>query len=164
MPKTYEPIATTTTTSNVSEVEFTSIPQGYTDLIIVRQGSQGGSPGNMSMQVGNNSYDTGNNYSGTQLFGNGSSSATDRFSNDSRWYINYNNSSGQTMSIYQIMNYSNTTTNKTMLSRNSDGAYYVSAYVFLWRSTAAINRVKLYHFTSNILSGTVFTLYGIKAA
>ena len=164
MPATYENIATTTVGSNTSEIEFTNLPQTYTDLIIVRSGAQGGNPGNMSMQVGNNSYDTGNNYSGTQLYGNGSSAASDRFSNDSRWYINYNNSTGQTMSIYQIMNYSNTTTNKTMLGRNSDGIWYASAYVFLWRSTAAINRVKLYHFTNNILAGSTFTLYGIKAA
>ena len=164
MPATYEPIQTTTLGSDQSEVEFTNISQNYTDLVIVRVGVQGGGPGNMSMQVGNNSYDTGNNYSGTQMFGNGSSASSDRFANDSRWYINFVNSSNVTTSIYQIMNYSNTTTHKTMLARNSDASIYASAYVFLWRSTAAINRVKLYQFTNQIKSGTVITLYGIKAA
>lgn len=163
MPATYEPIQTTTLGSDQSDVEFTNISQDYTDLIIVRVGTQGGAPGNMIMQVGNNSYDTTSSYSGTQLFGNGSSALSDRFSNDTRWFINYVNSSNVTTSIYHIMNYSNTTTHKTMIGRNSDASVYTSAYVFLWRSTAAINRVKLSQPTNNIKSGTIITLYGIKA-
>lgn len=162
MTATYENIATTTLGTDTSEVEFTNIPQTFTDLIIVREGAQNATS-NLSIQVGNNSYDTGNNYSGTQLFGNGTSALSDRFSNDSRWYANYSNSTNRFMSIYQFMNYSNTTTNKTMLGRNSDGNFYASSYVFLWRSTAAINRIKFYLFTNGIKSGTTFTLYGIKA-
>lgn len=163
MPATYEPIQTTTLGSDQTDVEFTNISQDYTDLIIVRVGTQGGAPSNMVMQVGNNSYDTTSSYSGTQLFGNGSSALSDRFSNETRWFINFVNSSNVTTSIYHIMNYSNTTTHKTMIGRNSDASVYTSGYVFLWRSTAAINRVKLSQATNNIKSGTIITLYGIKA-
>jgi hypothetical protein len=74
--------------------------------------------------------------------------------------------------IYQIMNYSNTTTYKTSLTRQNtvDAADYNGTLtaVGLWRSTSAITSVAIqltrggsaYNFTS----GSIFTLYGIKAA
>jgi hypothetical protein len=162
MTATYENIATTTLSTDQTDVEFTSISQNFTDLILVREGAQ--TAGNNSViQVGNGSYDTGSNYSGTQLFGNGTSALSDRFSNDTRWFVNFANGTNRTMSIYQFMNYSNTTTNKTMIARNSDGSFYASAYVFLWRSTSAINRIKISQGSNGLKSGTTFTLYGIKA-
>lgn len=163
MSKTYDPIASTTLTSNQTDVEFTNISQNFTDLILVKWGLQNAGT-NMVMQVGNNTYDTGSNYSGTQVFGNGSSALSDRFANDTRWFVNFSNSNTNAItSICQIMNYSNTTTNKTMIVRNSDGSFYASAYVFLWRSTSAINRIRMTIGSSGLLSGSTFTLYGIKA-
>lgn len=163
MPATYENIATTTLTSDQSEVEFTNISQAYTDLVIIKTGSQN-SVSNMGLQVGNGTVDTGNNYSGTQIYGQ-TSVVSDRFSNNSQFVINYANSSADNIvSIIQIMNYSNTTTNKTILVRNNNAANYVSAYVQLWRSTAAINRLLFRCFTNGLKSGSTFTLYGIKAA
>jgi hypothetical protein len=164
MPKTYEPIATTTLTTDQSEVEFTNISQNYTDLIIVKTGAQNSSS-NMGLRVGNGTVDTASNYSGTQMYGNGTSALSDRYSNDTQFVINFANSSADNIvSIIQIMNYSNTTTNKTILVRNNNAANYVSAYVHLWRSTAAINRLLFRNFTNGLKSGSTFTLYGIKAA
>ncbi len=62
-----------------------------------------------------------------------------------------------------VMNYSNTTTYKTILSRSSD--LYTEASVNLWRNTAAITSIIIgaqgaYTFSA----GSTFTLYGIKAA
>ena len=65
------------------------------------------------------------------------------------------------------MNYSNTTTNKTVLARGnnaSDASYPgTEAFVGLWRSTAAINRIDFSSNSKTWNAGT-FTLYGIKAA
>jgi hypothetical protein len=65
------------------------------------------------------------------------------------------------------MNYSNTTTNKTVISRTNvtSGSFPgTETMVNLWRSTSAINVIELRQSGSGqYLSGTTFTLYGIKA-
>ena len=63
------------------------------------------------------------------------------------------------------MNYANTTTNKTVLLRNNNTAFGTEAQVGLWRSTSAINTIKLYLDRAEYyVVGSTFTLYGIKAA
>jgi hypothetical protein len=65
--------------------------------------------------------------------------------------------------ISNIMNYSNTTTFKTSISRN--GVRTTEAFVNLWRSTAAISSITFFcQGASNYLTGTIFTIYGIAAA
>lgn len=163
MPATYQPLATTTLTTDQSEVEFTNISQSYTDLVIVKTGLQNASS-NMGLRVGSGTVDTGSNYSGTQMYGNGTSALSDRNSSQDQFFINFSNSNtNSVVSIIQIMDYSNATTNKTLIVRNSDASFYVSAYVFLWRSTAAINRLLFRNFTNGLKSGSTFTLYGVKA-
>jgi hypothetical protein len=160
MPSTYEPIATQTLGSAAASVTFSSITGTYTDLIIIC---------NMSNTVGNIDFtlrfngDSGTNYSKTQLFGTGSAAGS-------------NNQSGATFfggvgiigttigtSIIHLNNYSNTTTNKTILARGN-GENFVMANVGLWRNTSAINEVIIGTVSNNISAGSTFTLYGIKAA
>jgi hypothetical protein len=109
--------------------------------------------------------DTGSNYSITFLQGDGSSAISGRASNqttmDTAYMPNYSDLGVLT---YNINNYSNTTTYKTLLSRSNQAGSGVFAYVGLWRSTAAINSITIYGGTNNIVSGSTFTLYGIKAA
>lgn len=160
MPVTYEPIATQTLTSDQTQVTFSSIAGTFTDLVLVKTGGQ--SSGNMTMRFNS---DSGTNYSGTQVFGTGSGSgSSDRYSNQGTMYINYSNATGNSVTtIMNIMNYANTTTNKTVILRNNDSAFYVGAYVHLWRSTAAITQIDLYG-SPNLQNGSTFTLYGVKAA
>jgi hypothetical protein len=61
-------------------------------------------------------------------------------------------------------NYSNTTTNKTVLVQRTDAAKEANAQVGLWRSTAAINTIQLGLDSGTFNSGTVLTLYGIASA
>ena len=63
-----------------------------------------------------------------------------------------------------IMNYANTTTNKTVLTRYSDAANNIEANAGLWRSTAAINSIALAMSSGNLIPGSTFTLYGILKA
>ncbi len=65
--------------------------------------------------------------------------------------------------IQQYQNYSNTTTYKTVLSRCSNPTGGTLAVAGLWRSTAAITSITLTPTAGNWLSGSTFTLYGIKA-
>jgi hypothetical protein len=62
------------------------------------------------------------------------------------------------------MNYSNTTTYKTVLNRMDDASTYVATNVGLWRSTAAINSITIVAGTGNLPVGLMATLYGITAA
>lgn len=161
---TYEPIATVTMNGTSSTTTFTGISQSYTDLRLISS-FVGVSGCNFSTRVGNGSIDTGNNYSYTRLYGTGSTVVSNRGSNDSFLTANITVGSSGSNSIIDIMNYSNTTTNKTALQRFNDGDAIVFAVVGLWRNTSAINQVQIYSTNSvNFASGTTFTLYGIKAA
>jgi hypothetical protein len=62
------------------------------------------------------------------------------------------------------MNYSNATTNKTVLSKASNASNNVDAIVALWRSTAAITSITILGNGQNYGIGSSFSLYGIKAA
>lgn len=161
---TYEPIATSSP-SGTATVTFTGISSSYTDLVLVFGGSMAAAA-NMFVRVGNGSLDTGSNYSVTQITGSGSSASSSRLSSQNEIKITegiFFNSSEQCNLIISLQNYSNTTTNKTILSRANSAGIGVQAQVSLWRSTSAINQVSLYG-SQNFQSGSVVTLYGIAAA
>jgi hypothetical protein len=166
---TYEAIATQTLGSAAASVTFSSIPSTYTDLVIVIA-SLNNTAANTSFQfqVGNGSVDTGANYSLTELFGTGSAASSDRASNDTAAYLNGPGIGTSTnipnLYILNLMNYSNTTTYKTFLGRGGNAEKNVVATVNLWRSTAAINTVKIFQSSNNMATGSTFSLYGIKAA
>jgi hypothetical protein len=159
MPTTYEPIATTTLGSAQSSVTFSSISGTYTDLLVVFT-YEGSADANLLMRFNS---DSGSNYSQTTLYGDGSSAVSSRDSNQTGIAVGYDNPSSitNTASFVHIQNYSNSTTNKTVLNRFGNSGYTV-ARVGLWRNTAAITSVS-FHLT-NINTGSTFTLYGIKAA
>jgi len=168
MPKTYEPIATYTVPSAQASYTFSSIPATYTDLVLVVSAATS-SIADQDMQVGNGSVDTGSNYSRTWLQGNGSAASSGRGSSETSTRINTPNGGylettlGSSIQTITFLNYSNTTTYKTMLTRTGGAAGGTSAIVHLWRSTSAINTIKLTP-SSNFITGSTFTLYGIKAA
>lgn len=160
MDKTYEPIATQTLGSAAASVTFSSIPTTYTDLVLVLCGT---STVDDTIMMQFNS-DTGNNYSWTQIGADpGSGVFSSRASNVASVRIGYGNTA-QGNHIAQIMDYSNTTTNKTTLSRSNKGASDVRAIVGLWRNTAAITSITVIQTGGSFSTGFVFSLYGIKAA
>lgn len=163
LPSTMTPIATNTTNAAVSSVDFTSIPQGYTDLVLVYTGS-GTSVNTQGIRVRFNS-DTATNYSDTMLRGTGSAAASYRDTTQSFiLFVSNNTNTSQMNGIMNIMNYSNTTTYKSCLIRANDPSARIEALVGLWRSTAAITSVNIIPESGTINSGCTFTLYGIKAA
>ena len=170
---TYVPIgATTVSGSTTNSVSFSSF-SGYTDLVLVANGYT--LTADISQRIRFNS-DTGTNYSLTYVGGNGTAASSGRTTSGTGIYANYltgwTNSSTQPSNwIFQIMNYSNTTTNKTCLSRanTATGGTYpgTEAIVGLWRSTAAITSISVeagYSSTHYFAAGTTITLYGILGA
>ena len=164
---TYTPIATTTLGSAASSVTFSSISGSYTDLIIVVNPQLASGVGNTNLTMRVNS-DTGTNYSWTRLTGDGSSAGSDRASNYSSMILcnaGYMNNAAPSSYIIHVMNYSNTSTYKTVINRANLASVGTDAVVNLWRSTAAINNIQLYAQSGgNMASGSTFTLYGVKSA
>jgi hypothetical protein len=163
MPSTYTPLATTTLGSAQSSYTFSSISGSYTDLVLVMQ-AQWTTAGQSDCGLRFNS-DTASNYSRTWLEGTGSAAASGRASNETAMYITGYFSNTISTQICQIMNYSNTTTYKTAINRESSNPAdsYVAAKVGLWRSTSAINSVTVLGASKSFAAGSTFTLYGIKA-
>ncbi len=165
MPTTYEPIATTTLGSAQSSVTFSSISGSFTDLVLICNVAISSGTGNSKLQFNS---DTASNYSQTSLEGTGSSAVSGRYSNQSQIYLEgsgFLNTTFQNIKIIQVMNYANATTNKTVLVRNGGAGAGVDAIVGLWRKTPeAITSLKIETTASTFVSGSTFTLYGIKAA
>jgi hypothetical protein len=162
---TYVKIASTTLGSASSSYTFSNIPQGYTDLRLVCTAQN--TSANFYMEI---NADTGANYSMTYLDGDGSSALSGRFSGltvgalvgRSATFPDTTNVFGTC--LIDVMNYANTTTYKTVLSRYGNAGVNTAVAVNLWRSTSAITQLKLVAFASNFRTGSTFTLYGIKAA
>jgi hypothetical protein len=169
MPTTYEPIATTTLGSAQSSVTFTGISQDYTDLVLIGSLLADNTTGRYAqIRVGNNTIDTASNYSDTQFNGDGSGAGSSRDTNISFIYTNptsadWVSTTNPFVLIANFQNYSNTTTNKSVLFRFNNSEKRVGAGVGLWRSTAAINQIRLLTSAQNFAAGSTFTLYGIKS-
>ena len=162
MASTYTPIATTTLTSGATSVTFSSISGAYTDLVLICNGSTAANANNY-LQFNS---DTGSNYSATRLSGDGTAASSARNTSQTQMLLDgfgYWTSTYEGNKIIHIMNYSNTTTNKTVLTRSNTASKGTDVLVGLWRSTAAITSVK-FNSDSTIQAGSTFTLYGIKAA
>ena len=154
---TYTPIATTTLGSNQSTISFTNISGSYTDLVIIFSGIESTNDFNLLRFNG----DTGSNYSHTEIYGDGSSAQSGRGTNRTTMYFGR----GQTTAnnkILHLMNYSNTTTYKTILSRNNSDS--TGAFANLWRSTSAITSIEFSRGGGTYNTGTTVSIYGIAAA
>lgn len=178
--RTYTPIARTTLSSAAATVTFSSISGSYTDLVLVATTRADTSTfNNMNFPLVQLNGDTGNNYSNTTLYsrntGGGWSALSAQSSN-----TNGINSGGIATSsfgsnifstyIVNVMNYANTTTNKTVIARVGTGGDLTSmdgtsANVGMWRNTNAITSLSISASSSgNFVLGSTFTLYGIAAA
>ena len=158
--RTYTPIARTTLTSATRTVTFNSIPQGYTDIVVVQ---------NSKVTLGGASWlrfngDTASNYSRTRILGTGSAASSYRELNAAYIASDQPNTDWST-GIYHIMNYSNSTINKSVLYRDNSTTY-VTLQAGLWRSNSSITSLSFtVDDTSGLYSiGSTFTIYGVVAA
>jgi len=165
------PISSTTLSSN-GAIVFDNIPQTFQDLFIVIQGRSTKSATTDVLDIVYNG-DFSANYSGTRLYGNGTSALSDRSTSAGAFFADYflvGNSA--TAGIFSsnsisILNYANTSTFKTTLVRSAadqNGSGGTSLAVGLYRSTSGISRISLFpDATAAFLAGTSITLYGIRA-
>lgn len=168
MAATYEPIATQTLGTATADIFFNSIPQTFTDLVLVMNF---GCASNTALAFRINS-DSGNNYGATSFEGNGSTVRSDRYSSLSYMRMGYGATfSSNTLidqAIINIFDYTNTTTNKSFLARlnsRSQSTSNLNAGRWLPATSAAITSINIMNSGGvNFIIGSTFTLYGIKAA
>jgi len=160
---TYVAIASQTLASASASINFTSISGAYTDLVLIC--SMTGATAATEVFLRFNG-DTATNYSCTYLEGTGSAAGSYRNSSQTGADLNYNAgvvTANPNVVKSNIMNYSNTTTYKTVLTRIDAPTLATGVTVSLWRSTAAITSVNVYA-VQNWAIGSTFSLYGILAA
>ena len=151
-----------------SSIDFTSIPQTYTDLYIllsVRQvASSGGVWDNISIDFNGASTNqtmrsliTSNGTSATsQSFSrfydwiDGNSATASTFSNVAVYIPNYSNSNYKSMSIDSV-------------AENNGTATFLLLGSYLWSSTSAINQVTFNSNSSTFMQYSTATLYGVTA-
>jgi hypothetical protein len=166
---TYTLINSNTLGSAAASVTFSSIPQTYTDLrLVINCGTATDGYGISARYNG----DTNANYSDTGLWGTGSSASTGRHvaASTASLTIAVGGSTGasSTTILVDIMDYANTTTYKSAISR-AGNATSTAGYpgteltISMWNSMSAINSLTLFPGV-NFVAGSVFKLYGIEAA
>lgn len=158
---TYIPLATTTLTGAATEIIFDSLPSTFRDLVIVMNGTTSVTGG---IGIRFNS-DSGNNYSYTMMDGYGSGGGSS-FTSASDNSINTGvMSTGQSKVIWQVMDYSTSNKNKSVLIRtNEPGAWGVRAAVGRWANTNPITNVRIVRIGSHTISaGTTIAVYGIAS-
>jgi hypothetical protein len=166
MPATYEPIATQTLGSAAATITFSSIPSTYTDLVLISNTKNAsGLDGGLTLKFNTDTATSSTNYSSTFLYGDSSSAATGRHTNYPHTIAGRSNASEWGNGITHIINYTNTTTNKAVISRGNSNAY-TFLITGLWRATPqAITTITIGNEAAvNFVVGSTFTLYGIKAA
>jgi hypothetical protein len=159
---TYVKIASYTATTSTSSYTFTNIPQGYTDLVLVTSGIGSGTE-NLECYING---DTGNNYSFTYLYGDGTTAASGRNANANRIVVG-RLGTGTSHGIAHFQNYSHTLTNKTILTRKGKGSEIGMIFSNIWRNTSPITSLQIFGAGSpakTMSAGYTATLYGIKAA
>jgi hypothetical protein len=169
----FESIQTFALASNTATVTFSSIPSTYKHLQLRYRGRST----TTGTAVGDDLYirfnsDTGSNYAFHQLLGEGSSPSAG--GSATQTYIQAANAlprNGVTanvfgVGIFDLHDYASTTKNKTSRMfygtdvNGTEGKVYLSSG--LWMNTAAVNTITLSPQSNLFLSGSTFSLYGIK--
>ena len=166
---TYDLIASQTLGSAATSITFSSIAASWTDLRLVFVGKASIGATYIGPWIQFNS-DTSTNYSYIYFGGNGSAAYSSNFANQSNVTFANNRSIGSTNNALldiNIFSYAGSTykTILSQLSNDMNGSGSTESLVGLWRSTSAITSIVLNAgYTNGFPSGTIATLYGIKAA
>lgn len=154
-----------------ASIEFTSIPQTYTDLVI-RVSTRSTDSGDNAFGLRFNGSSTAA-YSMRRLWGNGASafSGLSTSVNNMEGILGVN-PSGSTASTFgnaeiYIPNYTSSN-NKSVsidaVNENNATTAYAELYAGLWSNTSAITQVTLGYMTGNFVQYSTATLYGVTSA
>jgi hypothetical protein len=167
---TFIKIASVTVGSGgASNIDFSSIPSTYTDLVVklsARSASSSGSNWHWVKILVNNQSTT---YSYKQLFGSGSSAGSGGGSAALAAYATDTNATSNTFSSSETYfpSYAGSTAksySNDAVTENNGTAALTSFFSTLYTGTAAINQLTLSLETGNFAQYSTATLYGISNA
>jgi len=152
---TYVPLATYTTVATIGNVTFSNISQKFTDLVLVIDASP---TGGLAVTVAFNG-DNNSNFHQILAYANGSSGAGITAPNQTTFQTNYGfNGDSRYFVKMDVMNYTNSSSNKTVLYRSSLPNMSVAMAGGRWSSNAPVTSIKI---SSSFLAGSTISLYGI---
>ena len=148
-----------------ASIEFTSIPQDGTDLVLLFSGRRSVDSVELRLQING---DTGSNYTTRRLYGNGATPFSDSSSTTYLPFYGVNNS-GATANVFSntsiyILNYSGSTTKSLSIDSTTESnatESYQMITAGLWNSTAAITSLLLISSSGNFEIGSIASLYKI---
>jgi hypothetical protein len=164
MANTYTLINSYTATGSVANIDFTSIPSTYTDLL-VKASLRGSTNNNIDMLLQFNGVTT--NYNFRWISGDGSSAGSATGATSNGGFMDMNNNTANTFSNVEIYIPNYLSSNYKSVSfdavteNNATTAYSVMG-ASLWSNTAAITSVKLLPSPGNFVQYSTAYLYGIK--
>lgn len=166
MTTTMTAISTSTLGSSVSTLTFSSIPQTYTDLVLVCYWGTTITNGSvLNIQI--NGTNTASSY--TRLLDSGGSISTTYIDgSENNLVVAYQNSENTFGSCtVNFLSYTNTNMHKHTLvhyeSRNATRFPNFGLITNRSATTSPITSLVLFSAGGNLLSGSTFSLYGIKA-
>jgi hypothetical protein len=154
--------------NSTTSVTLSGISGNYTDLRLVIHSQNQNNTNQPYIQFNSDTGTGTTNYSTTSIRGDGSTGASGRHSNNIGWYPVPGPGVGTTGNfqpwLVDIIDYSNTTTYKSGVSRFNNSSSMVSYNVHSWRITAAITSITITAEAGAgyIVAGSTFSLYGIK--
>lgn len=163
--------AVTVGSGGASSIDFTSIPNTYTDLVVKVSSRSGAAGVNDTIALQFNG-DTGANYSRRQLYGTGSAAGSDSQSGMDRAQSAPTNGNGSTANTFSstefyIPNYTSSAqksiSNESVQETNASTAY-MGLMANLWTGTSAITSIKVFAQGGNFLQYTTAYLYGVSNA
>jgi hypothetical protein len=174
MATTYEAIATVTVGSGgAANIEFTSIPATFTDLVILLSSRSSRSDASTFDPVYMTFNGNGSNYSARNLYGNGAAAYSDtQGSTDQFYYAAYAPTDTATASTFgnvqiYIPNYAgsnNKSVNSDSVTENNGTNHIANMAASLWSNTSAITSIKLDPGGGDFKQYSTATLYGIKSS
>jgi hypothetical protein len=170
MATTYELISSVTLGTASADVEFTSIPGSFAILLAVysaRSTDTSNPGGHIEMSLTLNSSTS--NFSVRQLYGDGSSAASNTPTNRNAGLITNANATANTFSSTELLipNYAGSTNKSYSFSTATEAnatLAYIAAGAGLWADTSAITALKLAPTLGNFAAESSFQLFGITKA
>jgi len=169
VPNSYESIATTTVTSNVADITFSSIPSTYTHLQfrLITRTNRGSAEDGFRITINDDTNVA--NYNAHGIYGDGSSVVAFEVNTGVGWAGYYPTNSGSSVfgaGVMDFLDYANTNKAKTMRhlgGYDANGSGYMVLSSSLWTSTAAITKIKFtFDSASSFTQYSQLALYGIK--
>lgn len=166
MGVTYTAIATVTVGSGgAANIEFTSIPQTYTDLKILISARESGTSANYAAMRINGNTTT---YSYRSIEGNGATVGSYNSSNQSVYGVNnqsnYTASTFGSIEIY-IPNYAGSNTkiwSSDAVTETNATTSYIDMIAASWNNTTAVTSLEILPGSGNFVQYSTAYLYGIK--